>query len=123
MTRPSDNDAEDFHRKEGPGMGHNDGPEFNEAAHEAALADRLSLLSMDEKDILLMARKALMVNLLIMVQDGSAMPADMANLRALLKDNGMILGDPTKGPSDDGTAEEEDRPLDLPTFADPEYPT
>ena len=79
------------------------------------------LLKMDEKSIMLRARKAMLVFLLDAVENGTAMPADMTNLRALLKDNGMILGDPL---SDSNGAVIDAKPANLPqlpSYGTPEY--
>lgn len=79
-------------------------------------------LGQSEMDLLLAARKAMIVDLLIRVEDGIAMPADMANLRALLKDNGVVMGDPLRGPREiDQNPRAVREPISLPSFERPEY--
>lgn len=107
--------------EDSPGIGHNEGPTMDADAEAAFLARRKELMEGDESAIMKRARKTMLVNLLQMVEDGTATSADMANLRALLKDNGMILGDPMQGDEPDGNPAAARTPRQLPTFDRPEY--
>lgn len=109
-----------------PGMGHNGGPELDEEAWEEQQAKRRELLQLDEKAIAARARKQLLVNLLQMVEDGTATAQDMNVLRALLKDNGMIMGDPLEGDNNGGASGSQQaapQKQPLPVFDAPEYDT
>lgn len=81
------------------------------------------LEGMDLNAIMQRARRAAIINLTRLVEHGQATPADMSVLRALLKDNGMVMGDPYSPAKEDATGEpgEEDGPLPLPTFDTPEH--
>lgn len=120
-------DEDDYYNSgnldEAPGIGHNEGPEMDPEAVEERRRRIAELLLMDEATLLARARKHMAVTLTLMMEDGTAMPADMANLRQLLKDNGMIMGDVLKGdPGATGPQQGKPAPLpDLPTFSDPEY--
>lgn len=108
-----------------PGMGHNGGPELDEAAWEEQKAKRKELLQVDEKALAQRARKASLVNLLMMVEDGTATAQDYNVLRQLLKDNGMVMGDPMEGGNNDNSAPGEGQTVPakrpLPQFDEPEY--
>jgi hypothetical protein len=102
--------------------GHPKTMEVDLEAQEARRRRIAEAMAMSEQDIMLAGRKAMLIDLLMRIEDGTAMPADMANMRALLKDNGMIMGDPMRGPKEieqnPKTAKE---PLALPSFERPEY--
>lgn len=102
-----------------PGMGHNEGPEMDSEAWEEQKRQRQELLKSSEQDLAARARKVLLVNLLQMVEDGTATAQDMNVLRALLKDNGMIMGDPLED-TPDGKPKAPQK-LALPSFDDPDY--
>src|SRR4051812_28514286 len=67
------------------GMGHNGPPPIDDAEME-----RLSKLDM--KGLLEEGRKAIVMTLLMKVKTGIASAAEMAVLRNLLRDNGLIMG-------------------------------
>lgn len=79
-----------------------------------------ALDEMDLTDMLKEARKEMVKQLYRLVKNGLATPQDMANLRALLKDNGIIMGDPEEG-AKNGNPKKADKPRDLPSFPRPEY--
>lgn len=96
---------------ERPVIGHNGGPPLDDP--DPAL-DGMSL-----EDMLRESRKDLLKSLLKAVRGGYATPAQENTLRQLLKDNGMVLGDPGDGARSD---DEKTRPAaPLPTFQRPEY--
>lgn len=101
--------------------GHNSGEDPD--AVEKLLALEEELAGMDEKAIMAKARRALLVNLTKLVELGQATPADMSVLKGLLKDNGMVMGDPFEKPGRRSETPEDDQPepLELPTFETPEY--
>lgn len=108
--------------EDGIGMGHNEGPPMDDEGWAEQQAKRQALLQLDEKTIMERARKATLVNLLQMVEDGLATAQDMSVLRALLKDNGMVMGDPFEGSkkNDSGTTQEPQK-QPLPDFPEPDY--
>lgn len=115
----------DYELEDSPGMGHNGGPQMDEAAWEEQKVKRQELLLLDEKSLAQRARKVTLVNLLMMVEDGTATAQDMNVLRALLKDNGMIMGDPLEGGNNDSGTPSADQAVQakrpLPQFDEPEY--
>lgn len=106
-----------------PGMGDNSGEDPD--GIEKLLALEAELAGMDEKSIMMRARRALLVNLLKLVELGQATPADQSVLAKLLKDNGMVMENPFVAPGKRADGEESqevaDEPLDLPTFETPQY--
>lgn len=112
MTHDTDDDEDDFYASgnvrdgdyEVRSIGDNSGDEDLEA--------------LDLEDLMKEGRMLLLRNLVKLVRNGQATPQEQNVLRQLLKDNGMIAGDPLEGASS-----EERRPAkrDLPTFDDPEY--
>ena len=77
--------------------------------------DALDGLELD--DLMKEARKDLFKDLLKGLRQGILTPSEKNVLRQMLKDNGMVLGDPN-----DGAEEGPKRPkADLPTFGDPDY--
>lgn len=92
-----------------PGMGDNSG-----------LDEESALDGLNELDMLREARKALIKRLYGLMMSGQATPADLNNLRQLLKDNGMVMGDPMEGARDGNTAEAR-TPRELPSFTTPDY--
>lgn len=118
MPKYQQDDAEDdlvaLYRNSGnldeaPRMGDNSGYD------PAAALDEMSLT-----DMLLEARRAMVKQLLHLVTTGQATPQDHANLRALLKDNGIIMGDPEEG-AKNGNPKKAEEPRALPSFPKPEY--
>lgn len=89
-----------------PSVGHNRGMEPEDALDE-----------MDLEDVMKEARKDLLKDLLRAVRGGYASPAEKNTLRQMLKDNGMVMGDPTEG----ATPGENKQKAELPSFARPEY--
>lgn len=71
-------------------------------------------------DLLREGRKDLIKDLIRLVRSGQATPAEKAVLAKMLKDNGIILGDPDDGASDSNPKAAQ-RPRELPTFEKPEY--
>lgn len=133
MSRMPDEDAiaHEFHRSGNLDDGsmdyrpvtrkHNGGPPLDDEEPEGRPDDGLE--GMDLNAIMQRARRAAIINLTRLVEAGQATPADMSVLRALLKDNGMVMGDPftpTKE-SNQGEPGEEDGPLPLPEFGTPEH--
>jgi len=80
---------------------------------------KLDLEDMEVHDLLVMSRKLLLTKLLESVHGGYASPQEMAILAKLLKDNGMVMGDPFEGGSKGGNGAPQRQPL--PTFTRPEY--
>ncbi|MCC5780528.1 hypothetical protein H7H48_15815 [Nitratireductor sp. B36] len=96
----------DMHQDPRAQIGSNSGMEPDDAIDD---------LNLD--DLMKEARKDLFADLLRGLRSGMLTPAEKNVLRQLLKDNGMVMGDPNEGAS-----EEPKRPkADLPSFSDPEY--
>lgn len=76
-----------------------------------------ALGDLDLEDLMKEARKDLFKDLLKAVRGGYATPAEKNVLRQMLKDNGMVMGDPEEGASDGKKKE----PLDLPRFDKPDH--
>lgn len=76
-----------------------------------------ALDDMDLEDIMKEARKDLLKDLLKAVRGGYASPAEKNTLRQMLKDNGMVMGDPDEG----ATGSENKKKADLPSYDRPEY--
>ena len=89
-----------------PGIGHNGGPPLDDYD------------GMDLKDIMKEGRKRLFKSLLRAVDGGYATPAQENTLRQMLKDNGMVMGDPDEGATS-GDSKQPKAPL--PTFERPDY--
>jgi len=66
------------------------------------------------------SRELLIKKLYLAVLHGFATPQEMNTLRQLLKDNGMVMGDPfaTEGATGNGESRTK---AELPQFQDPEY--
>lgn len=88
-----------------PGPGDNSGDED------------LSNLDLDDK--LKLARARLLDDLIRAVTEGYATPQEKNTLRQMLKDNGMVLGDPFEGGS--SAADQAVEKRELPTFTKPDY--
>jgi len=86
------------------------------AGHNRQMDEDDSLDDMDLEDIMKEARRDLLKDLLKAVRGGYASPAEKNTLRQMLKDNGMVVGDP-----DEGATGGEKRKADLPSFDRPEY--
>ncbi|WP_266031238.1 hypothetical protein [Brucella intermedia] len=84
-----------------PGVGHNQGIDEDDALDD-----------LDLTDLMKEGRKMLLKKLIREVRDGIATPAQENTLRQMLKDNGMVMGDPDEGASR-GT---EKRKEELPQF-------
>lgn len=95
-------------RDDRPGLGDNSGLEPDEV-----------LEGMDLDDLLKEGRKMLLVDLVKAVNQGIATPAEKNTLRQMLKDNGMVMGDPTVGGTPSGQKDNTKPPL--PTFERPDY--
>lgn len=89
-----------------PKVGHNRGMD-----EEDALDD------MELDDMLREGRKNLLKSLIRAVNGGYATPAQENTLRQMLKDNGMVMGDPDEG-ANSGAKKPK---AELPTFNRPEY--
>jgi hypothetical protein len=78
--------------------------------------------STNPERLLEVARHILLDKLIMLVATDMATPADRNTLRQLLKDNGMILGDPLSDPSKE-TARTASQPAKsaLPEFTTPEW--
>lgn len=74
------------------------------------------LVGMSVNDILREGQKALFARLVGLCRSGSASHQEMAILRNILKDNGLVLGIPPEK-----AAAVEAAPVDLPRYEDPEY--
>lgn len=91
-------------RDDPPQMGHNSQEEPDEA-----------LDNLDMEDLLKEGRKMLLKDLVKAVKQGYASPQEKNTLRQMLKDNGMIMGDPLNDPTTPS------RRRDLPEFPRPDY--
>lgn len=119
MGRPEDDETDELvglyrnsgNLDEAPRIGDNSGYEPDAALDEMSLTD-----------MLLEARREMVKHLLTLVRSGQATPQDHANLRALLKDNGIIMGDLEEG-AKNGNPKKADKPRDLPSFPKPDYDT
>ncbi|KAB2661446.1 hypothetical protein F9K91_24930 [Brucella tritici] len=117
MRRDYENDEEDLGALYGqsgnvrddeapPRAGHNRGVDEDDALEELSL-----------EDIMKEGRKLLFIDLYRAVKGGYATPAEKNTFRQMLKDNGMVLGDP-----EEGARGGENRPkAELPAFSKPEY--
>jgi hypothetical protein len=91
--------------------------ETSTAGHNSGMDADEAIDGLDLEDLMKEARKDLFKDLLKNLRLGMCTPAEKNVLRQMLKDNGMVMGDPTEGAGD-----EPRRPkADLPTFGDPEY--
>lgn len=75
---------------------------------------------LDVMDLLREGRKFLILDLIRNVRAGMATPAEKAVLAKMLKDNGVILGDPEEGAKGSNPRSTKE-PLPLPSFEKPEY--
>lgn len=89
-----------------PRAGHNRNEDEDEALDD-----------LDLDDLMKEARRDLFKDLLKAVRGGYATPAEKNVLRQMLKDNGMVMGDPDEG----ARPGEEKRKADLPSFGKPDY--
>jgi hypothetical protein len=89
-----------------PTVGHNHGEDPQDALDD-----------LDLEDIMKEARRDLLKDLLRAVRGGYASPAEKNTLRQMLKDNGMVMGDPDEG----ATPGENKKKAELPSFPRPEY--
>ena len=76
----------------------------------------IDLSDMEVHDLLVMGRRMLLQDLLKAVAMGYASPQEKAILAKLLKDNGMVLGDPM-----DPNRPAQPQRAPLPTFGKPDY--
>ena len=86
-------------------------------ASEAPVAKRLENMGVEE--LLQMAHEALIRRLTIKVMADTATKEDIAQLRQMLKDNGMVWPGVTTPNQNAGKAPE--APLDLPELGGPDY--
>lgn len=86
------------------------------AGHNREIPEDDALDELDLEDIMKEARKDLLKDLLRAVRGGYASPAEKNTLRQMLKDNGMVMGDPGEGATPG-----EKKKADLPQFDRPEY--
>lgn len=93
-------------RDQKPLPGHNRGEDEDDALDD-----------LDLDDLMKEARRDLFRDLLKAVRGGYATPAEKNVLRQMLKDNGMVMGDPDEG----ARPGEERRKADLPSFDRPDY--
>lgn len=105
-----DEDGEGFYEsgnvRDQPSIGDNSGLE-PDAALEA----------LDLQDLMLEGRKLLLQKLIAAVKQGIASPQEMNTLRQMLKDNGMVMGDPNEG----ATPGQGKPKAPLPQFGEPDY--
>jgi len=78
--------------------------------------EALEALELD--DLMKEGRRMLLTDLIKAVKQGYATPQEKNTLRQMLKDNGMIMGDPDERPEPGRGAKPK---ADLPTFANPDY--
>lgn len=76
------------------------------------------LSQLTDAEVLLLGRRALFIDLVVMVEAGQAAPQEKAILAGLLKNSGLDMLDTERSP--DGSYPEEDK-APLPTFDSPEY--
>lgn len=124
MTRPQDEDDEDLfelYHQSGNVRDQSPEPEAQRGSqgHNSGDSD---LEDLDLQDLMQRGRKVLIQKLVAAVEGGYASPQEMATLRAILKDNGIIMGDPFGDP--DGSNEGNNgkpRKAPLPEFDKPDY--
>ena len=97
--------------------GSNDGPDYDEADEAATAALYAELEGKSVQDILREGQKALFVDLVVKARSGKASHQELAILRNVLKDNGLVLGIPPEEPQ----AQRAGAPVDLPEFSTPDY--
>lgn len=95
--------------------GSNDGPEVDEAKEAEDLAFK-ELDGFSLEQVIQAGHEAVLRRLVAKVKAGTASHQEMAILRNLLRDNGMVLATP---PGTDLPKPE--APADLPTFDRPDY--
>lgn len=78
-----------------------------------------SMDDLEVNDLLTMGRRLLLTDLLKAIKGGYASPQEKAILAKMLKDNGMVMGDPLGEEGHNGTP----RKQPLPTFDKPDYET
>lgn len=111
--------ALNFHRSGNLGDQGNEEEVGASAEDDAKVAAELGAMALD--DLLKEARKSLLVYLLKALKQGMAIPQELAVLRALLKDNGMVMGDITEGAGEPSNTKAANRPIDLPVFQQAPY--
>lgn len=104
---PSEDDSE-------PTIGHNGGPSLTEAEMQARIA---AISKLSTADILRLTHKKMLEGLLLKVELGEATHQELAILRNLLKDNGMILGVPPVDPAGNTAPPQ----ASLPVFDKPDW--
>lgn len=121
MTPQNEDEEEDlfelYHQsgneRDRPQVDHTDHPPGHNSGDD-------NLDDLDLNDLMLEARKDLLVDLLRAVRGGYASPQEKSTLRQMLKDNGVIMGNPFDDDLDEGT-NGKSRKAPLPTFGKPDY--
>lgn len=119
MTHENPEDEEDFYASGNVRdmRGHNGGPPLDE--EEGPVVPNLAGLTLEQQ--LAVGRQVLIENLIRMVALGQASAQEMGVLAKLLKDNGMVMGDPFEAEQGGGSGGHKNVKADLPTFSRPEY--
>ena len=98
-----------------PGPGHNQGPALGDSIEEDLAQE---LRGEDREDLLREAHKELLVLLTAKLKAGTATHQELAILRNLLRDNGMVI--PPRPPEAERRDAQRPR-ADLPVLDDPDY--
>lgn len=115
MTHNEDDEADFYDSGNVRDMrGHNDGPDTGDGFQD------VNLEGLTFEEALLKGRQILMETLIKNVARSHATPQEMNTLRQLLKDNGMVMGDPLADERE-GDKRAENRKADLPSFDPPDY--
>lgn len=115
-----DEDLFDLYHQSGNARDERQADPEDTSAGDGLTNSGLDLNDMEVHDLLILGRKMLLKRLLDAVNKGYATPQEMAILAKLLKDNGMVMGDPFEGGSKPGSNGGPQR-APLPSFPKPEY--
>ena len=97
-----------------------DAAEAEDAQEHVSRNDLTDISDLDLSDALLVLRRATIKDLLNLIESGMATPADRSVAAKMLKDNGVILGDPLDA-GKPGGANSAPSKAPLPAYTKPDY--